>query len=275
MMFVAYVDESDTHGPEPDIFMLADLAPAKNWALFERRFRGLKRDFGFSVLHGVELRTQSGEFKGWPYQKHMELHRQLGELLQSQITESFSVVCPYAVYKEHFLDVRPRKMHATSQYGVCFEAIMLGIVLKVMDQRRTNPKLSVVVEDGHNNAPDTARIFSELKADYLKKGVDLLRTHTLASKGDCDPLMATDYFAYGSARRERDIKAGLRPRIPEGAPIPTKDDIGHSHMQITPNYLAMRIDDFHKRKADAHEEYLRRRELWQSLKQQPPEGQPA
>ena len=126
MMFTAYMDESDTHGPEPDIFMLANLAPARNWELFERRFRGLKREFGFRVLHGVEFRTQTGEFRKWPYEKHQALFEQVGGLLENHLTESFSVVCKHAVYKEHFLDVRPPKMHATSQYGVCFEAIMLG-----------------------------------------------------------------------------------------------------------------------------------------------------
>jgi hypothetical protein len=44
----------------------------------------------------------------------------------------------------------------------------------------------------------------------------------------------------------------------------------HTHMEITPNYLAMRIEDFHKRKADAHAEYLGRRELWQALQEKKP-----
>ncbi|MGH6877883.1 MAG: hypothetical protein ACREHV_10970 [Rhizomicrobium sp.] len=65
MMFAAYIDESDTHGPEPDMHMLANPAPAEDWLSFERRFRGLQKDFGFKVLHAVELRTERGEFRGW------------------------------------------------------------------------------------------------------------------------------------------------------------------------------------------------------------------
>src|SRR5690242_19306737 len=134
MMFVAYVDESDTQGPAPNVFSIANLATAKNWELFERRFRGLKREFGFRVLHGVE-------FKGWPFQKHQDFFNRFGDLHEEYLTESFSVACEHAVYKQHILDARPKKMHAISQYGVCFQALMYGLVVKVLEHKRSNPKL--------------------------------------------------------------------------------------------------------------------------------------
>ncbi|HSC19282.1 MAG TPA: hypothetical protein VLC74_10240, partial [Rhizomicrobium sp.] len=69
MMFVGYIDESDTHGPAPNMMMVAHLATARNWRLFERGFRGLKREFGFNVLHGTHFRAQTGDFENWPYSK--------------------------------------------------------------------------------------------------------------------------------------------------------------------------------------------------------------
>jgi hypothetical protein len=161
-------------------------------------------------------------------------------------------------------------MHATSQYGICFEAILLGMVLKLLDHQRDNPRLSVVVEDGHKNAGDTARIFEEWKQEWRSVGRDIFRTHSLASKEDSHPLMAVDLNAYGSARRERAIKAGtFTSRIDMNAALARKNDLAHQIIKITPRYLEKKIATFNERKAQAHADFLSRKAAFAaSLKEQ-------
>ncbi|MBV9569910.1 MAG: hypothetical protein JO056_01540 [Alphaproteobacteria bacterium] len=264
MMFVAYIDESDTHGPAPDMLMMALLATARNWELFERGFRGLKREFGFRLLHGTNFRAQTGDFKDWPYDKHEAFMKRLGQLLGEHLTESFSSVCERNLYKEHFLDVRPRRMHPTSQYGICFEALVLAMIRKIMQRPQDNPRLSVVVEDGHRNAADTARVFAEMKQRFSNSNI--LRTHALKGKSDSDVLMAVDIYAYGTARRRRAIKAGTFVSKVREARRPTENEVGNTSLELTPGYFATKISDFNESRAVLHEAYLKRRETWLASK---------
>jgi hypothetical protein len=265
MLFTAYVDESDTHGAAPHMVMGAHLATGRQWELFERGFRRLKRDYGFTVLHGVEFRTQAGEFVGWSYEKCKSLLNDLGRLQAGNLTETITVNLKYTTYKEHFLDIRPKKMHATSQYGICFEAILAFFCGYLLSERKSDrPRLSIVVESGHHNAPDTARIFDEFKEELSAAGIDLLRTHSLVNKKDSYPLMVIDVGVYGSARLERAVREGTYERSEKVKP--KKGKPGWTSYEITPDKLAHAIERYNISRARAHADYANRKAAYEAKK---------
>ena len=162
MNFTAYIDESDTHGPAPDMVMSAMLSTQGRWERSSRDLARIGQRFGFSVFHATEFRASAGEFSGWPAEKCFNLLMELGGVGARHLVECFTLSLSHETYKMGFLNVRPAKMHQTSQYGVCFMGVLDGLMRTVMAYGPQS-KLSVVVERGHKNAGATARLFEERK----------------------------------------------------------------------------------------------------------------
>lgn len=266
MLFFARMDESDTHGDAPDMLMAAMLGTGAQWEVARRRLRALKRQYGFTVFHAVDFRHQRGEFKGWSEQKCRDILTDFGRLVRECLTEVVTVTLPYRVYKERFLDVRPQKLHQTSQYGFCFEALLFTCMRRILDMRGSH-RLSVIVECGHPNASDTARIFAKRKAQLEAQGNSFLRTHTLASKGDDELLMLADAAAHGKALHERAIRKGEalanKDRPKEIVP---KNEVGWTMNEVTPEYLDMAIKEFHDERAAKERAYLSRKRAHEAKK---------
>src|SRR5437870_1320338 len=69
LLFIAYLDESDTHGPAPHMIMSAFLGSARQWELFERKLKALQKSYKFTILHSKDFRARVGEFDGWSVTK--------------------------------------------------------------------------------------------------------------------------------------------------------------------------------------------------------------
>src|SRR6185437_2177631 len=114
--------------------------------------------FGFNVLHGTAFKSRSGEFADWPDEKFPAVHKALGDLAEKHTTETITGTLKYSVYKQHFVDVRPPKMHQTSQYGLLFSGVLNTLIQTIIRaggrNRLSDNRLSVVVESGHPNASD-------------------------------------------------------------------------------------------------------------------------
>jgi len=261
MIFTAYIDESDTHGSTPDITMSSMLASAERWKRCERGLRRIKADYGFDIIHTVDFRTRAGDFRNWPHSKFRSLLDDVGELLRNNLTETVTVWLRYSTYKENFLDARPLKMPRTSQYGLCFHAMLLQLARVVMDQGPQH-KLSIVLEHGHKNARETAHIFEDVKKELQSAGVDLLRSHILASKQESPPLMFADIAASGESRRARVTgRRGAAKTEGEGV---GPGELGWTHREVTPEYLRMLIDQFESGRLAARDEWLKRRQAWRT-----------
>ena len=98
-------------------------------------------------------------------------------------------------------------MHRISQYGVCFMGA-LDHMMSEVDRRGSQHKLSVIVEDGHRNATDTARVFKEYKEQLEHLGNSALLSHTLASKKDVPLLQLADVTAHGHTIERRQVNSG-------------------------------------------------------------------
>jgi hypothetical protein len=71
VIYTAYFDESDTHGPSPTVIMGCFLGRARQWKLFDRRLRELQKRDKFSIFHSTEFRNKTGEYFGWSDWKAM------------------------------------------------------------------------------------------------------------------------------------------------------------------------------------------------------------
>jgi hypothetical protein len=123
--------------------------------------------------------------------------------------------------------------------------------------------LLVVVEDGHRNVGDTARLFADRKSRLDTAGIDLLRSHELAKKA-CSPLLQfADLSAHAHTHDKRAIKSGTAPDFSaRPGQVPPPGQPGWTVSELTPEYLARIIDEYNSDRVAKCEAYLARRQAW-------------
>jgi hypothetical protein len=196
MIFTAYFDETDTHGPAPTVILAAYLGHAFQWRRFEKKLAKIQRREKFSVFHAKEFKAHTGEFKGWNDDQCQQLILKLRNLVQSTLTEGMAVALTRERYlTEYRAPPIPKKMNLDSQYGACFRACMAHL-FDLMAQRNYQDRLNVVIEDGHPNVWDCGRIFKDLRETCkILAGEDFLREFSVRPKEGCPPLMTADMLA--------------------------------------------------------------------------------
>jgi Protein of unknown function (DUF3800) len=208
LIFTAYFDESDTHGPSPTLVMAAFLGSSRQWELFGRKIRALQRRDGFTVFHTKKFRALRGEFEDWGPEKCVRLLNDLAAAIRDGLTEGVTITLPRALYEIEYRGGQvPKGMRLDSQYGVCFRACMYRLV-QIVTANKKRHRLHVVIESGHQNVRDTIRIFDELKAEFQNLGFDILGDITIAKKSECWPLMIADFQAHASHLSETRLKVG-------------------------------------------------------------------
>jgi hypothetical protein len=213
LIFTAYFDESDTHGPAPDMIMAAFLGSARQWELFGRKIKALQRRDGFTVFHSKKFRASVGEFEDWSLDKCRRLTNDLAVAIRDGLREGVTITLPRALYEAEYRGGHvPKGMRLDSQYGVCFRACLYQLI-HILAKDKKNHKLHVVIEDGHKNVGDAVRIFGEIKAEFAAIGFNILGTVTIAKKTECWPLMIADFQAHASHLSETRLKAGQSPAI--------------------------------------------------------------
>jgi hypothetical protein len=259
VLYTAFFDEADTHGPSPTIIMGGCLGTAQQWQMFSRRLRGLQRRDGFQIFHVNEFKTKSGEFAGWPDSKCIKLVEDLTVLVRDHLTEGLTVHLERDRYlTEYRAAPIPRKMSLDSQYGVCFRACMRQVLAIVMEDGK-NHRLDVVIEDGHANVNDCVRIFDDLKWRFRQwRGIDLLGKITVAKKHQAPLLMAADFLASTySMMRASEQAGGLD--YAEEAPEPPKRQAGLTFLELLPDALQRLKEDFEANRQEAAAAWRARR----------------
>ena len=110
MIFTAYMDEADTHGPEPTIIMASFLGHAYQWRRFELKLSRIQKEYGFRIFHAKDFKSRSGEFSGWSTAKLTALIGDLSDLVRDNLTEGTAVHLEYERYiKEYKSSPIPKK----------------------------------------------------------------------------------------------------------------------------------------------------------------------
>ena len=237
VIFTAYFDEADTHGPSPTVIMAGFVGHAFQWRRFQQKLAKLQRKEGFSIFHAKEFKARSGEFSGWSDEKCDRLIGRLTNLVSITLTEGVATSLSRERYlSEYRAPPIPKKMNLDSQYGVCFRCCMARL-FDVMAVRGYQDRLHIVMEDGHPNVWDCGRIFKDLR-DHAETiaGSDFLGTFSVEKKENCAPLMVADMLA--------STYSMFRANVAKGAMFPqdfraTPETRGRmSFLDLQPNALA-------------------------------------
>lgn len=238
LIFTAYFDESDTHGPAPDLILAAFLGHARQWRVFERRLRAMQRKYGFQIFHAKDFRAGRGEFSAWDERKSMALLDELAVAIRDNLEEAVTITLPRAMYEADYRNSpTPKGMNLDSQYGLCFRACLHNLISIITKDKKMH-RLHVVIEDGHKNVGDTVRIFNEVKEGYAELGFNLLGTITVEKKKDCPLLMVADFQAHLSSINE-DLKRAGQPSYIDlsSEPSPNAKGAGLSFINFTSEHL--------------------------------------
>jgi hypothetical protein len=259
LLFTAYLDEADTHGPAPTVIMGGFLGTARQWEIFDRRLRALQRRDGFNIFHVKELKSRSGEFAGWADEKCMRLIHDLAALVRDTLAEGLTVHLERDRYlNEYRAPPVPKKMILDSQYGVCFRACMRQLLDIVMADGKRH-RLHIVIEKGHVNLGDTIRIFDDLKRRLkVRRGLDVLGTITAARKHEAAPLMVADFLASSYSMIRASQQRGGIDYAAE-TPAPRKREAGLTFLELLPDALRRLKEDFEADRREAAEAWRSRR----------------
>jgi hypothetical protein len=203
VIFTAYFDEANTHGPAPTTIMSTLLGHADQWCKFNDGLNGLRSRYGFNMFHAKQFQARRGEFVGWDNAKWSRLLVELTELATKTLTERATVHFERNRYLEEYRNQPfPSKMQPDSQYGLCFRMLLLHLLRFMCEpiERATNfdevSILNLVVEDGHKYVGAVRTIFGEIQRRLVRHGAPLLGSVTIAKKRECTELMAADFVAH-------------------------------------------------------------------------------
>ena len=91
MIFTAYFDETDAHGPSPDMILAGFLGHAFQGRRFEKELAKIQARENFSIFHAKEFKARSGEFSQWSDDKCNRLIAKLTDLVRLTLTEGLAV----------------------------------------------------------------------------------------------------------------------------------------------------------------------------------------
>jgi hypothetical protein len=217
VIFTVFLDESGTHGGSPVTIMGGVYGTARQWVIYERRLKALRREYGFREFHAKKFKNGVGDFEGWSREKKLNLVCALSDLIDDEMTGSVVVHLDNEKYQTSFRDgLVARKTRIDTKYGLVFRCCLSHLVHEIISiSRKCGGKihkniLNVVLEDGHKNAGDAVRIFRETAEEAAQSSFGhLFGAISFASKATCPPLAVADFSAHTSFLIEKHMKRGF------------------------------------------------------------------
>jgi hypothetical protein len=211
--FTAYFDESGTHAGSPVSVMAGFVGDARQWRKFEKRAAKLFRRFRVDVFHTIDVRRTDKDFDGWTVDRKIEFLDEFQHIINDTLQSGVSSVIRDADY-QYYVNLRwPKKTRHDSKYAIMFRGCLSQIIDSVGNiPNQKEPRLHIVLEDGHTNAQDAVRIYNWAQGRIGQSRA--LAGLTFSNKSDCLPLAAADLFAYSAWGSEVGQKPIGIPRKP-------------------------------------------------------------
>jgi hypothetical protein len=201
MMLTAYIDESGTHGPSPVSVMAGYVADARQWRNYEKRTEKLFRRYHVNVFHAIGVKRGDPPFKGWSVDKKLSFMDDFG-VINNDLEFGFTAILRASDYEQFYAKKdRPKKVIQDTKYGVLFRATVAGMVEVIGSQAGKWPRdlqLNFVLETGHRNAPDAARLYDWCRSKMSERARKALGPMSFDTKANCLPLAAADHLAYAA-----------------------------------------------------------------------------
>jgi hypothetical protein len=193
-----YFDESGTHDAAAVSGMAGFVGDKRQWAKFEKRTNKLFARYRVKVFHAVDVRRTKNDFAGWTVDRKIEFldefhHHIINETLEGGVAAFIS----QADYDYYCGLNWPKGTRLDSKYGILFRACLSQTIDTMANLPTTiEPRLRVVLEDGHKNRDDAVRIYGWAEGRIGQHRA--LSGLTFGGKVGCLPLAAADLFAYSS-----------------------------------------------------------------------------
>jgi hypothetical protein len=176
MVMTAFFDESGTHGKDSPATVFGGFAANEaQWAQFEDSLKALMARFGVKHMHAKDFRQRRGDFSHsqMTLEQYCKFNSMFLQLIDNNLARGFVAVLSSARYKEIY---RPRfykkkKRRPDSEYGLCFRAIIIRALMFMVDNEDQIPFVPIL-ESGHRNVSDAARIYREIKIIWLRRILD-------------------------------------------------------------------------------------------------------
>lgn len=195
-----FFDESGTHGRESPLVTVAGfIATVAQWAAYENDMSALMTDYAVAKFHAKDFRGRKGDFKNWPHLKRARFNHRFLKMADDHLTAGMAMILRSNDYNRIYRSGSfPPKARPDTQYGMCVRAALWKAITLIVNRRDDWP-LSVVLEGGHNNEADAARVFFEVKEGLRTEYTNMLGGITFSSKPDL-PLAIADSLAYAIFR---------------------------------------------------------------------------
>lgn len=200
MAMKGFFDESGSHGGESPLLIVAGfIASVEQWSAYERDLSALMDEYGVKVFHAKDFRLSKGDFKNWDLKKKAAFNSRFLKLADDHLACGMATVLSSAAYEQIYRSkIFPPKARPDTQYGVCVRAALWKAILFMKDRKEDWP-LSLIMEGGHRNEYDAARIFWDFKDDLIDEYSPALGSITFGSKADL-PIAVADCLAYSMFR---------------------------------------------------------------------------
>ena len=196
MVFTAYLDESGTHAGAPVSAIAGFVGDARQWRKFEKRTGKLFKRFRVGVFHAIDVRRGHKDFEGWTVDRKIKFHDEFQHIINETLESGVVAFIREEDYKYYLGLNWPKKGRHNSKYTLMFRACLAHIVDVVGHlPLATEPRLHIVLEDGHKNSEDVVRSYKWVQ-DRLAPAGRALAGLTFSNKKNCLPLAAADVFAY-------------------------------------------------------------------------------
>lgn len=213
MELTAYFDESGTHDDSSVAGMAGFVGDKRQWQKFEKRVTKLFARYRISAYHTIDVRRTKADFKGWPVDRKIEFLDEFQHIINETLQGGVAAFIKREDYDYYCGLTWPKGTRQDSEYGILFRACLSQTIdtigyLPVMGE----PKLKIVLEDGHRNRDDAKRIY-----DWANGRIGQHRALSglsVALKKDSLPLAAADLLAYSSWGGEVGQKPIGTPRKP-------------------------------------------------------------
>jgi Protein of unknown function (DUF3800) len=201
MVLTAYFDESGTHDGAEISAMAGFVGDARQWRKFEKRARKLFNRFRVDVFHTIDVRRTDKDFEGWKVDRKIEFLDEFQHIINDTLERGVASFIRDHDYKYYSSLNWPKKTRRDSKYGILFRACLSQIIDTVGNMPMGNePRLHIVIEDGHRNVDDIVRIYNWAQGRLGQSRA--LAGLSFGNKRTCLPLAAADMFAYTAWGKE-------------------------------------------------------------------------
>jgi Protein of unknown function (DUF3800) len=203
--FTAYFDESGTHDGAASSVMAGFLGDDRQCRKFYKRAGKLFNRYRVNIFHTIDVRRGDDDFAGWTVDRKLEFSMSFSTSSTRFYWGGVVSTIRNDDY-EYYSSLNWPKGRRDSKYGVLFRGCLAQIIDIVGHlPLGREPRLFIVLEDGHKNAADTTRIY-EWAQDQLgpRRALSGL---TFVDKKSSLPIAAADLLAYSAWS----VEAGRKP----------------------------------------------------------------